>query len=66
MSSSHIKNLLQPPDLQSSHAKAKETINARFASIESLDDLQTLVLEFQQRHEELGGNVSAFQFFCPK
>ncbi|KAF8203135.1 TIP-1 family-domain-containing protein [Pholiota molesta] len=46
MSSSHIKNLLQPPDLQSSHAKAKETINARFASIESLDDLQTLVLEF--------------------
>lgn len=66
MSSSHIKNLLQSPDLQSSHAKAKETINARFVSIESLESLETLVLEFQQRHEEIGGNVSACQFFCPK
>lgn len=60
MSSSHIKNLLQPSDLQISHAKAKETIDARFASIESLDSLELLVLEFQQRHEELERSVSAF------
>ncbi|KAF8973689.1 TIP-1 family-domain-containing protein [Flammula alnicola] len=56
MSSSQIRNFLQPPSLQNSHAKARETINLRFSSIVDLDELETSVLEFKHHQEELLGN----------
>lgn len=62
MSSSDIKKLLQPPNINQSHARAKDDINSRFTSIEALDELETLVIEFQHRQQELTERVSIVTF----
>lgn len=63
MSSSDIKKLLQPPNMTQSRAKAKDDTDSRFTSIEALDELETLVLEFQHRQQELAERVSIMTFF---
>ncbi|KAH9486638.1 RAD50-interacting protein 1 [Psilocybe cubensis] len=58
MTSIHIRQLLQPPSLQESQRKAKETINSRFPTIDDLDEVESPFLEHQN---ELNRKLSASQ-----
>jgi len=57
MSSSQLKVLLQPADIQESHNRARDSLNARFQSIDDLAELETTVLQFKERQDELKENV---------
>ena len=58
MSLADIKQYIQPPDQELAYAAAKDVIDARFTSIDALDELETLVLEFQNRQQDLVARVS--------
>jgi hypothetical protein len=53
MSSSQIKVLLAAPDLDQADRVTTETLNAQFQSIEDLDQLESLVLQAKQSHDQL-------------
>lgn len=53
MSSSQIKVLLAGPDLDQADRVTTETFNTQFQSLEDLDQLESLVLQAKQSHDEL-------------
>ncbi|CAA7259953.1 unnamed protein product [Cyclocybe aegerita] len=61
MSSAQIATLLKPPSSAESHTRAKDAINSRFHSVDDLHDLDSLVLQFQQRRDELASTLSTSQ-----
>lgn len=53
MSSSQIKVLLAGPDLDQADRVTTETLNTQFQSLEDLEQLESLVLQAKQSHDEL-------------
>ncbi|KAG6891065.1 hypothetical protein C0995_014154 [Termitomyces sp. Mi166 len=58
MTSVQIRTLLAPPDIHKVHEKSVASLNTRFQSLDDLDKLETLVLEAQQRNDNLQNKLS--------
>ncbi|KDR85307.1 hypothetical protein GALMADRAFT_204803 [Galerina marginata CBS 339.88] len=61
MSSTQIRTLLNPPSHEDSHFKAREKVNLQFRSVDDLEDLQSLVIQSQQKQDVLKADLSASQ-----
>lgn len=66
MSSDRIKALLNPPSHEQSKYRAKEALNSKFQSVDDLEGLETLVLQFNQRHDELNQKVGELSSNSPR
>ncbi|KAK7064595.1 TIP-1 family-domain-containing protein [Favolaschia claudopus] len=61
MSSTQIRTLLQPPDIQDANHTAVFFVNSRFKSFEDLDALENTVSEAKQRDEQLKADLAISQ-----
>ncbi|KNZ79633.1 RAD50-interacting protein 1 [Termitomyces sp. J132] len=58
MTSVQIRTFSAPPDIRKIHEKSRTSLNTRFRSLDDLDELETLVLEAQQRNDDLQNKFS--------
>ncbi|GLB36487.1 putative RINT-1 / TIP-1 family protein [Lyophyllum shimeji] len=58
MTSQQIQALLAPPNVPDANLKVVNLLNSRFQTVDDLDELEALVLDAQQRDDELQSNLA--------
>ncbi|KAF8058265.1 TIP-1 family-domain-containing protein [Lyophyllum atratum] len=58
MTSQQIRTLLAPPNVQDANQKTVTLLNARFQTLDDLDELESLVLDAQERNDDLQSKLS--------